>query len=138
MISLALFYKNFKNPIEWTYLDAGGSYTFTFENANRANNYGVELEIRKNLDFIGLSDFSLNFNGALIKSEVQFDKNSLEKNRPMQGQSPYLVNVGLFYQSPRYQFNVAALYNRIGKRIIGVGRVDSSVGGNINNNIPDS
>lgn len=30
------------------------------------------------------------------------------------------------------------LYNRIGKRIIGVGRVDTSDGGSINNNIPDS
>ncbi|MEG0950128.1 MAG: TonB-dependent receptor, partial [Bacteroidales bacterium] len=138
VISVALFYKNFKNPIEWTYLDAGGSYTFTFENAKRADNYGVELEIRKNLDFIGLRDFSVNFNGSLIKSKVKFDEGSLEQDRAMQGQSPYLVNAGIFYQHPRYHFNIGAMYNRIGKRIIGVGRVDTSVGGNINNNIPDS
>ncbi|MDO5570009.1 MAG: TonB-dependent receptor [Bacteroidales bacterium] len=138
IISLSLFYKNFKNPIEWTYIDAGGSYTYTFENANRAKNYGLELEIRKRLDFIGLNNFSLNFNGALINSKVEFDKNSLEKKRPMQGQSPYLINAGLFYRHERYAIDCGILYNRIGKRIIGVGRVDTSDGGSINNNIPDS
>ena len=40
----------------------------------------------------------------------------------MQGQSPYLVNAGLFYQQPKNGWNAAILYNRIGKRIIGVGR----------------
>ncbi|MEG1617494.1 MAG: TonB-dependent receptor [Bacteroidales bacterium] len=137
-ISFSLFYKHFRNPIEWTYLDAGGSYTYTFENADRADNYGVELEVRKNLDFIGLPHFSLNMNGSLIKSRVKFDDVSLEKERPMQGQSPYLINTGLFYQNPNYHFNIGVLYNRIGKRIIGVGRVDTSDGGSINNNIPDS
>ena len=40
----------------------------------------------------------------------------------MQGQSPYLVNTGLFYKNERRQLNISLLYNRIGKRIIGVGR----------------
>ncbi|MEG0948673.1 MAG: TonB-dependent receptor [Bacteroidales bacterium] len=138
LISVTLFYKNFRNPIEWTYLDAGGSYTYTFENAKEANNYGIELELRKNLEFIGLADFSVNLNAALIESNVKFDENSLEKDRPMQGQSPYLINAGLYYQNQRYGLNAAVLYNRIGKRIIGVGRVDTSNGGSINNDIPDS
>lgn len=34
-ISVAVFYKHFKNPIEWNYVDAGGSYQFSFENAAR-------------------------------------------------------------------------------------------------------
>ena len=138
LLSVTLFHKNFRNPIEWTYLDAGGSYTYTFENARAANNYGVELEVRKNLDFIGLNDFSVNLNAALIKSKVEFEEGSLEKDRPMQGQSPYLINAGLYYQNQRYKLNAAVLYNRIGKRIIGVGRVDTSDGGSINNDIPDS
>lgn len=138
LLSVTLFYKNFRNPIEWTYLDAGGSYTYTFENAREANNYGIELELRKNLAFIGLNDFSVNLNAALIESNVKFEAGSLEKERPMQGQSPYLINAGLYYQNQRYGLNAAMLYNRIGKRIIGVGRVDTSNGGSINNDIPDS
>ncbi len=138
VISAALFYKHFKNPIEWTFLDAGGSYTYTFENARAANNYGMEVEIRKNLDFIGLKNFGVNFNGSVILSKVMFEENSLEKDRPMQGQSPYLINAGVFYQSEPLRMSVAVMYNRIGKRIVGVGRVDTSQGSTINNDIPDA
>ena len=62
----------------------------------------------------------------------------------MQGQSPYLVNVGLFYNSDlgdhseswKKGWTGALLYNTIGKRIIGVGR---SVGsGETEVRVPDS
>ncbi len=137
-VSVALFYKKFRNPIEWTYLDAGGSYTYTFENAQSADNFGIELDIKKNLGCIGLSDFSWTFNGALIKSDVKFSEGSLEKDRSMQGQSPYLVNTGIFYHNIQARWNIGILYNRIGKRIVGVGRTDTSDGGSINNDIPDA
>jgi TonB-dependent receptor len=135
MVSLALFYKRFVNPIEWTYIDAGGSYTFTFENASRADNYGLELDVKKSMDFIGLPDFSLSFNGALIRSKVRFDEGSVEHDRPMQGQSPYLANAGLFYQ--RGSLGAGLMYNIIGKRIVGIGRTDNSQGGSIDNDVPD-
>ena len=135
MISLAFFYKRFTDPIEWTYIDAGGTYTFTFENAEKANNYGLELDIRKNLDFIGLRGFSLSFNGAVIDSRVIFGENSIEHDRPMQGQSPYIVNTGIFYQSVR--LNLGLLYNTIGKRIVGIGRSNSGQTGNTDNDVPD-
>lgn len=138
-ISVALFYKHFKNPIEWTYLDAGGSYTYTFENAEGANNYGVEVDVKKTLDFIGLKNFTLGFNASLIESKVTFNKEtSLERDRPMQGQSPYLVNASLFYEIPGAGMQIGALYNRIGKRIVGIGRVDTSSGATINNDVPDT
>jgi hypothetical protein len=134
-ISFALFYKRFDNPIEWTFIDAGGTYTYTFENAETADSYGLELDMKKNLDFIGLPEFLLSFNGALIHSEVMFNEKSLEHNRPMQGQSPYLINTGLFYQHSK--FNTGLMYNIIGKRIVGIGRNDNSHGGSIDNNVPD-
>lgn len=56
----------------------------------------------------------------------------------MQGQSPYLINTGLFYRNERGDWNVGLLYNRIGKRITGVGRTDGSESGSINNDIPDA
>ena len=138
-ISVALFYKNFDNPIEWTYTVTGGTdLTYSYKNAKSAANYGIEVDIRKNLDFIGLKNFSWMFNGALIKSKVNFEKGSLEENRPMQGQSPYLINTGIFYQNPDMELNVGVLYNRIGKRIIGVGRSVGTTGGEDSNNIPNS
>ncbi|MDH6308750.1 TonB-dependent receptor [Dysgonomonas sp. PFB1-18] len=138
VVSFALFYKRFSNPIEWTYLDGGGTYIYTFRNANTADNYGVELDVKKNLEFVGLKDLSLTFNGALIKSEVKFIENTgANHDRPMQGQSPFLVNTGLFYQNDKLGLTSSLLYNIIGKRIVGIGRVSSSEGSTINNDIPD-
>ena len=138
-ISVALFYKHFANPIEWTYTVAGGTdLIYSFINANGANNYGVELDIRKNLGFIGLRDFSLSLNGALIKSRVTFDKGTNNIDRPMQGQSPYLVNAGLFYNNDEYGWNAALLYNIIGKRITGVGNRYGTASDGTARNIPNS
>jgi len=61
----------------------------------------------------------------------------IEPDRPMQGQSPYIINAGIFYQSKKGGWNVSLLYNRIGKRIVGLGK-SNSTDQNINNIIPDS
>lgn len=138
-VSLAAFYKNFDLPIEWTYTVAGGTnLIYSYKNAKSAANYGIELDIRKDLSFIGLRNFSWSFNGALIKSKVKFEKGSKEENRPMQGQSPYLVNTGLFYKNEAHQLDIALLYNRIGKRIIGVGRSEGSSASDDNARVPHS
>lgn len=121
-ISVAAFYKHFRDPIEWTYTVVGGTdLSYSYQNAESAHSYGIEIDIRKNLGFIAaLKDFTLVFNGALIKSKVSFADGSREKDRPMQGQSPYLVNLGIFYSHEAW--NASLQYNRIGKRLIGVGR----------------
>ena len=145
VISLSFFYKHFSDPIEWTYTVAGGTdLIYSYMNAEGANNYGVELEVRKQLDFISLPQLSVSLNASWIKSSVTFPEGSREQDRPMQGQSPYLVNVGLFYNSDlgnhteswKKGWTGALLYNTIGKRIIGVGR---SVGsGETEVRVPDS
>ncbi len=138
-ISVAVFYKHFRNPIEWTYTVAGGTdLIYSFLNAEGANNYGVELDIRKSLDFIGLQDFSLSFNGAIIKSKVTFAPGTNDIDRPMQGQSPYLINTGIFYNSQDNGWSAAILYNRIGKRIIGVGNRYGTASDGSSKNIPNS
>jgi outer membrane receptor protein involved in Fe transport len=138
-ISLGVFYKHFKNPIEWTYIDMGGSLRYNYENADQAESWGVELDLRKKLDMIGMSNFSLVLNMALIESNVHFNAGKVvaEPDRTMQGQSPYVINTGLFYQSEKWGFNASLLYNRIGKRIVGLGK-SNSIEHNINTLIPDS
>ncbi len=139
LVSVALFYKKFTDPIEWTYTVQGGTdLTYSYKNAVAARNYGVEIEVRKNLGFIGLDPLSLSVNASLIDSKVEFEEGSREKNRPMQGQSPYIINTGLFYTSKSEKLNIGALYNRIGKRIIGVGRSVGTTGGDDSANIPHS
>lgn len=135
MFSVALFYKNFKDPIESTYFENAGGYTYSFTNAKSANNIGAELDMKKDLGVIGLKSFSLSLNAAYIYSRVKFDNsNTLEHSRPMQGQSPYLINTGLFYQNDKYKLTCGLLYNVIGERIVGVGR---KIEGNPNISVPD-
>jgi TonB-dependent receptor len=135
MMTVALFYKNFKDPIESTYYENAGGYTYSYTNAKSATNIGAEVDMKKDLGFVGLKSFSLSVNAAYIHSRVKFDGgNTLEHSRPMQGQSPYLVNTGLFYQNDRYKLTCGLLYNVIGERIVGVGR---RVAGNPNISVPD-
>lgn len=110
---------------------------YSYQNADKAVSYGIEVDIKKNLDFMGMKDFTLLFNGSLIKSKVMFSNDPLQKDRPMQGQSPYLINAGLFYQHPETQWSASVLYNRIGKRLVGVGRSMGTSNDDIVN-IPDS
>ncbi|HUW04620.1 MAG TPA: TonB-dependent receptor [Williamwhitmania sp.] len=135
MVSFALFYKNFKDPIESTYYENSGGYTYSFTNAKSANNIGAEIDLKKGLEAIGIKNLSLSFNAAYIYSRVKFDQsNTLEHDRPMQGQSPYLINAGLFYQNNKNTLNCGILYNVIGERIVGVGRV---LANNPNISVPD-
>ena len=135
-VSVALFYKHFSNPIEWTYTVTGGTdLCYGYQNAQGANSYGLELDARKNLDSI-IDGLSINANMSLIRSRVTFADDALEEDRPMQGQSPYLINVGLFYRHPGTSFSMAMLYNRIGPRLIGVGR--SATLSEHSANVPDS
>jgi outer membrane receptor protein involved in Fe transport len=79
--------------------------------------------VRKSLGFIsGAENFSVILNAALIKSKVNFGAGDLNRNRSLQGQSPYMVNAGLFYYNENNGLMVTMLYNVIGKRIVAVGR----------------
>ena len=64
---------------------------------------------------------SLVCNAAYIHSRVRFEEGAPERDRPLAGQSPYLVNAGLFYQHDDKGISASLLYNRIGKRIESVG-----------------
>lgn len=129
MISAGIFYKNFINPIEVYVVPSGSGAEYTFRNTKSAYSYGIELDIKKSLETLskrsdwlsGFKDFSVIFNGSLIKSMIKFAENELESDRAMQGQSPYILNTGIFYQNDSFNFNVSILYNIIGKRIIYAG-----------------
>jgi TonB-dependent receptor len=131
LISVAAFYKYFNTPIEST-VDLGstglGSKTFITNNAASAYSTGLEIEIKKGLGNVlpGSSLFektSLLFNTALIYSRVSLGDRGVGQsdNRPLQGQSPYIINVGLNYTDTKKDLQVNLLYNVIGRRIIAVG-----------------
>lgn len=121
IISVAGFYKNFQNPIElyFNQTGAGTSNTFNFLNAEKATAYGVELELRKKLDFMSLDNFTFGGNVALISNQVKDNVTGI--NRPMQGQSPYTINATLQYDNAESGWNSTVLFNMIGRRILYVG-----------------
>ena len=54
LFSVSLFYKDFTNPIERNFSSTGGgSASFSYQNVASAQNYGLEVEGRKNLSFLG-------------------------------------------------------------------------------------
>ncbi len=122
LITLGAFYKYFKNPIELYFNQSGvgTSSTFNYLNADKAIGYGVELELRKKLTFIrSLKNMTVYSNISYIQNEVKDSKANI--NRPMQGQSPYVVNVGLQYDVEKAGLNTTLLFNQIGRRILYVG-----------------
>jgi outer membrane receptor protein involved in Fe transport len=127
IFSVSGFYKSFDKPIELVVdQDATGKTSqYRYQNQKDAVNYGLEMEFRKSLGFMGdkqwLRNLSLFGNGSIIKSKVhtlayQGDGTIQEKNetRALFGQSPYIVNAGMSYTSPNYGLTVS--YNRAGRR----------------------
>jgi outer membrane receptor protein involved in Fe transport len=128
-ISVSAFYKKFKSPIEQIYNNSqgAGTRTFLFENAPSAQNFGAELELRfKGNSFVKnwkqAENITLFSNLAYIYSEV--DQSNLPGAivRGLQGQSPYIVNIGLSYAEPKSGLSTTLMVNRIGRRIWAVGQ----------------
>ncbi len=129
IFSVSVFAKHFDKPIE-TVIPSGAVATnliITYANPNSAFNYGAELEFRKKLNFFNsafLENFTAFGNFAYIKSSVDFagtDFSIFEEGRPMQGQSPYIINGGLQYNADKLGLTFTGLVNRIGHRIALVG-----------------
>ncbi len=126
VLSVSTFYKSFENAIEETIIPTSSNFKRTFTNAEgTAYNYGIEFEARKGLDFIGdyMKYFMLNMNFALINSEIEVNQVGKKDKRTMCGQSPYTLNLGLFYFNPEIGTSVNLGYNVYGKRIIQVADV---------------
>jgi outer membrane receptor protein involved in Fe transport len=131
LITFGGFYKNFDDPIE-AFVDinspGGGVKNVSYQNAQYAKSYGVELEIKKSLAGIADSRFLNNlnvlFNATLIKSTIKIPDalaTGREAQRPLQGQAPYVINAGAFYTANGSGWQVNLLYNVVGKSIVFVG-----------------
>ncbi|MBC7827036.1 MAG: TonB-dependent receptor [Chitinophagaceae bacterium] len=136
LLSLGVFYKDFTDPIELRLNSASVATRrqYQFQNAENAQLFGVEAEFRKSLSFLSantawLEKFYFNGNVSVIISEVTLGNVDASGNklpstqRPLQGQSPYLINAGFQYDGEKGT-NVSLLYNRIGQRLALVGNDD--------------
>ena len=124
LFTVGVFYKYFKQPIELFYNpSSGGASTFNYINADKAYSFGAELEFRKRLDFSeAFKNFVFQTNISYVYNRVT--KNDANLDRPMQGQSPYVVNASLQYDVEKYDLTTTLLFNQIGDRIFYVGGND--------------
>lgn len=136
VIMAGAFYKKFNNPIEASlYPSSGaGGWDYVYINAKQSSSLGIEVDVRKSFSKLDksptilryLKDFTVQMNASLIKSELEAEENYLrDKKRAMQGQSPFIINAGLYYQNDSTGWMVSLLYNVIGKRIAFVGNPTS-------------
>ncbi|MDX1645530.1 MAG: carboxypeptidase regulatory-like domain-containing protein [Longimicrobiales bacterium] len=136
VFAVSTFYKKFDDPIEVSVLPSS-ELLKTWVNADGADNYGVELEVRSDLGFLsgGLESLSVNGNLTLVQSEVtngssirvylpgtgETDLAVVSTNRALQGQSPYVANAGLTWAPLDGGLTATVLFNRFGRRIDAVG-----------------
>lgn len=132
LLSVTVFGKLFKNPIEKILVPSQSSgRKLSYINVPSAYAIGAELEYRftigsfmestqsqflKNFQFIG--------NIAVIHSEVNLDSvMGVNERRPLQGQSPFIVNVGFQYDNVDLGLSISTFLNITGRRIFSVGDI---------------
>jgi len=135
LFAFSAFYKKLSDPIEVGFVAASTS-NYKPLNLENANVYGLELEVRKELNtwFKRLNHLNLIFNGSYIISDEKFSEDELKlrqlglregqqigDSRPLQGQSPYLINAGLDYNNTEKGLQAGVYFNVQGKTLEVVG-----------------
>ncbi|MCU0444423.1 MAG: TonB-dependent receptor [Microscillaceae bacterium] len=145
VIMIGGFYKKFIDPIEFNVIGAGNSRpTVVYVNAEFADSYGLEMEVRKSLGTVIPNGFfekvSMVFNASYIFNEIQLPSTvtTQRANRPMMNQSPYLINTGFYYDNEDNNFQVSLLYNVFGRRIFYVGDLITDPNDPNAGNFPDA
>jgi outer membrane receptor protein involved in Fe transport len=129
IISGSVFYKKITNATELANRP-DVLRTLFYTNVSEATNIGAEFEYRIKLglfrkkdtsEFVQNTSFFANF--ALIKSSVDTDSiiGATASTRPLQGQSPYLVNAGISTLIPWVKISATISYNLFGRRLYIVG-----------------
>lgn len=108
LVSVSGFVKYFYKPIELIDDPRANNAELHYVNADNSLLYGIELEFRKNLDFINLSDLMIGGNLTYLKSQVKYvdnygntTANDFIVQRPMYGQSPWVINFIVNYENEK-------------------------------------
>lgn len=137
ILAVSGFYKHFVDPIELTFL--AGNNQFQPNNLGDAALYGLEFEARRRLDFLpgALANLQVGGNLSLVDAEVELrplDKVARgactqseaeagacpEAMRPLEGQSPYVLNLDLGYLDFERGTSVNLFFNVFGRRLFAV------------------
>ncbi|WP_295118626.1 TonB-dependent receptor [uncultured Chitinophaga sp.] len=135
ILSVSLFYKNMKDPMEVFKNDQQS--VFELRNSKVAKNYGLELEARKRLSFINapvIRNLTLYGNFTYLKSKVTpmtlsyevspTDNEKIivketigeEQDRTQAGASTYTVNAGAYFDTK--VLSASLVYNWVSNRML--------------------
>lgn len=130
-VTLGLFWKGYDDPIEQVLRgQSGGSATiFTFENARRADVFGVEFggrfefsHVREWFDGPAFMDnIYVLGNVAILNSNLKVRQVGVDgrRERNLAGQADYTLNVQAGYSGDEHDFTIA--YNLVGPRLFRAG-----------------
>jgi hypothetical protein len=122
VVAASTFFKHFDAPIERVVI-AGAQPIVTFQNAESARNFGIELEAGGDVG----GGVYLNFNYTFVDSEITLapEQRGVQTSqvRALAGQSRNLFNAVAEYQIGG--FSTRVLYNFFGDRISDVGANDA-------------
>ncbi len=117
MLSVGAYYKYIQNHI--FAFSGSGADTYSgivirqFENVNKSFVFGVEALIERKFDFLpkGLDGLGMGFNATYTISRMQVP--GRDRKQSMTEQTPWLLNVKLFYE--KYGFNASLAFNYTGR-----------------------
>jgi hypothetical protein len=135
VLAVSGFYKSISNAIEQRIVVSSNPER-TWYNSGHGRNYGFELEVRKSLGFLGdyFRNFSLTGNYTRIASAIEYQEAFKDylgggvyvdrfetREREMQGQSPYMVNLSFLFVEPSLGTTLNLMYYEYGKRLNAIG-----------------
>lgn len=131
LLSATGFYKEFFNAIELINRPGtSGAPELSYRNVTFVKNYGAELEYRFKLSIFHKNDSNIFLNNTTVFTNLSLIKSLVDMRsivganksfRPLQGQSPYIVNAGVQFLHPTKYWGASISYNVIGRRIFIVG-----------------
>lgn len=137
LLGVSFFAKRINKPIELSQ-ESGNVDIIRYVNSVEGSVYGLELELQRDLGFIGepLRHFSLGANYSYIQSQATRPDfvttggtvedpatvpSLFGKSRRLQGQPDYIVNFNLTYDNPEYPLSYGAFLNITGPQLFAVG-----------------
>ncbi len=122
LFAIGVYGKTIENPIERITRPTGGGTIYSYQNTQNGIAAGIEAEVKKKLNnlFAGM-------NLALIYTHVTIPEgdNGTNKERQLQGASPFLINADLGYvlkfNDGKSTSSLSVVYNVFGERIYSVG-----------------
>jgi outer membrane receptor protein involved in Fe transport len=131
VISVGVFYKDLKRPIELYSLTLTDDVVTWVNRTNGTSTVmGIEFEARKSLEFLSpqFKGLTLGVNATFIDSETKLSAEELSAKqindphasdtRPLYDQSPYIINLDLSYDHPTSGTSFSIGANLTGERIV--------------------